>query len=85
VRGEKLMPTQEEINHEDKNLRYFKRVIDLNMAVIAQTRMPIEEAHQIVASVKELAVRLFPEKGDVFDMVYGARFKRLINEKYGLH
>lgn len=79
------MPTTEEIKQEDKNLRYLKRVIDLNMAVIAQTRIPIEEAHKIVASVKEFAVRLFPEKGDVFDMLYGARFKRLINEKYGLH
>ena len=79
------MPTTEEIKQEDKNLRYLKRVIDLNMAVIAQTRMPIEEAHKIVASVKEFAVRLFPEKGDVFDMLYVARFKRLINEKYGLH
>ena len=79
------MPTTEEIKQEDKKLRYLKLMVDFNMAVIAQTRMPIEEAHKIVASVKELAVRLFPEKGDVFDMLYGARFKRLINEKYGLH
>ena len=79
------MPTTEEIKQEDKKLRYLKLMVDFNMAVIAQTRMPIEEAHQIVASVKEFAVRLFPEKGDVFDMLYGVRFKRLINEKYGLH
>lgn len=79
------MPTTEEIKQEDKKLRYLKLMVDFNMAVIAQTRMPIEEARKIVASVKEFAVRLFPEKEDVFDMVYRARFKRLINEKYGLH
>ncbi|HAG50306.1 MAG: hypothetical protein A2X87_00860 [Deltaproteobacteria bacterium GWC2_42_51] len=79
------MPTTDEIKQEDKKLRYLKLMVDFNMAVIAQTHMPIEEAHKIVSSVKEFAVRLFPEKGEVFDMVYGARFKRLINEKYGLH
>ena len=75
------MPTTEEIKQEDKKLRYLKLMVDFNMAVIAQTRMPIEEAHKIVASVKELAVRLFPEKGDVFDMVYRARFMWLLHEK----
>ncbi|MBI3398160.1 MAG: hypothetical protein HY026_02865 [Deltaproteobacteria bacterium] len=79
------MPTVEDIQQEDKNLRYLKHMVNFNMALIAQTDMTIEDALQIVASVKEFAVRLFPEKDYVFDMVYGPRFKRLINEKYGLH
>ncbi|HBR17727.1 MAG: hypothetical protein A3G39_00475 [Deltaproteobacteria bacterium RIFCSPLOWO2_12_FULL_43_16] len=79
------MPTQEDIKQEDKNLRYLKHMVNFNMALIAQTDMSIEDALQIVTSVKEFAVRLFPEKGHVFDMIYGPRFRRLINEKYGLH
>ncbi len=79
------MPTMEDIKQEDKNLRYLRHMVNFNMSLIAQTDMPIEEAMHIVASVKEFAVRLFPEKGQVFDMVYGSKFRRLISEKYGLH
>ncbi|MFQ5586969.1 MAG: hypothetical protein ACE5GF_09140 [Thermodesulfobacteriota bacterium] len=60
-------------------------MVDLSLALIAQTELPLEEAGRIAASVKELAERLFPGKGEVFNLVYAPRFRRLMAEKYRLH
>lgn len=79
------MSTHDEIKEEERRIRYLRQVVDLTIGLIAQTDLPIEEASQMVASTKELAMKLFPGKGEVFDMVYGPRFKRLLVEKYGLH
>jgi hypothetical protein len=80
-----IMPTEKEIKEEDKKVRHLRRMVDLIISLIAQTDMPLEEASRIAASAKGFAERLFPGKGNVFDLIYAPRLKRLINEKYGLH
>ncbi|MBI2413447.1 MAG: hypothetical protein HYV24_09590 [Deltaproteobacteria bacterium] len=78
------MATPEEIKTEDKKLRLLRRMVDLTMSIIIETDMTLEEASRHAAGVRELALRLFPGKGDVFDLVYGPRFKRLLRDKYML-
>lgn len=78
------MTTPEEIKAEDKKLRLLRRMVDLTMSIIIETDMTLEEASRHAAGVRELALRLFPGKGDVFDLVYGPRFKRLLRDKYML-
>lgn len=46
--------------------------------------MTVEDASRHVAGVRDFAARLFPGKGDVFDLVYGPRFRRLLADKYNL-
>ncbi len=79
------MPTEKEIKEEDKKIRSLRRMVDLTITLIAQMDMPLEEASRMAASAKGFAERLFSGKGDVFDLVYAPRLKRVIAEKYGLH
>ncbi len=78
------MPGKEEIREEDRKIRYLQRLSDLTFALIRDTDMSLDEASRHVASLKEFAIKLFPGKGHVFDLVYGPRFRRLMNWKYRL-
>ncbi len=76
------MPTKEEIKDEDKRIRYLRRMVDLTITLIMSSDMTLDEAQRHAAGAREFALRLFPGKGDVFDLVYAPRFRRLLREKF---
>jgi hypothetical protein len=78
-------PSRAEIVEENRRIRTLRLLVDFSLEYIAQTPMSLEEAEAVVQGVKKQALRLFPEKGDTFDLVYLPRFRRLLREKYLLH
>ena len=78
------MPTREEIKEEDRRIRYLRRLVDFTIMLISTSDMTREDASRHVAGVKDFAVKLFPGKAHVFDLVYGPRFKRLLTDKFML-
>jgi len=74
-----------EIALENRKIRRLRILVDFTMALIAQSEMPLEEAQALAAAVKKQAIKMFPDKGDTYDLIYGSRFRRLITQKYGLH
>lgn len=79
------MPTQEQIKDEDKKIRHLRRMVDFTISlIVTDNDMTLQEASGHVAGLRDFAVRLFPDKGEVFDLVYGPRLKRLIIDKYML-
>ena len=72
------------IREEERKLRYLRFIVNLTMSVIAQSDIPIEEASRMVANTKEAALRLFPDKEEVYDLIYKPKFQRLLREKYRL-
>ena len=80
----KRAPSKEEIDEESRRVRRLRIVVNLALNIIAQGEMPIEEAHDLVAATRRLALELFPGKGDVYDLLYRPKFQRLIREVYRL-
>ena len=80
----KRKPTKEEIDEESRRVRRLRIVVHLALNIIAQGEIPIEEAHELVAATRRVALQLFPGKGDVYDLIYRPKFQRLINEVYRL-
>ena len=78
-------PTKEEIDEESKRVRRLRIVVTLAMNIIAQGEISIEEAHDLVAATRRVALQLFPGKGEVYDLIYRPKFQRLINEVYRLN
>lgn len=78
-------PTQEEINEENRKIRKLRLLSDLTMAILMQADISLEEASNLVASVKNFSAELFPGKEHVFDLVLSPRFRRVINERFRLH
>lgn len=77
--------TDAERKEEDRRVRRLQRLVDFSLQLIAQSNMPMSEAHTIIGLVKRRALDLFPDKEATFDLLYTPRFRRLVAEKYGLH
>jgi len=77
-------PTPAEIDEESRRIRRLRIVVNLSLSLIAQGDLPVSEARKLAASARQLAENLFPGKGDVYELVYGTKFRRLIFEMYRL-
>ncbi len=80
-RGAKVA-TEAEIRDENRKVRRLQIVVSLVMNVVCQTDLPFEEARELIASTRQFALRLFPDKGLAYDLIYQPRFRRLLSEKY---
>ena len=47
-----------------------------------QANLTLREAVKIMRSTKDEAQALFPDKGDVFDLIYAPRLKMIIWERF---
>ncbi len=78
------MPTEREIQDEEKKIRKLQSLISIATHVILQGSIPFDEAQKFLEGVRQAALTLFPDKGDVYDLIYGSRFRRLMSEVYRL-
>jgi hypothetical protein len=76
------MATDEERIEEDKKVRQLQRLVDFTCCVLCQQSMSIEEAQRLIRGVRNTALRLFPEKEQTFDLIYGSRFRRILTERF---
>ena len=67
---------------EEKRMRRLRWIVDLNQAVLMQADLTLREAFDIVKNTKQAALALFPDKGEVFDLLYARRFKRIIRDRF---
>jgi hypothetical protein len=75
--------TQKEIQEEARKVRRLQVVVDLVMALIAQSDdLAVEEAAEQVAATRNYALRLFPDKEQTYNLLYQPRFQKLMSEKY---
>jgi hypothetical protein len=81
---EPVVPSEAEIREENRKVRRLQIVVDLVTSVLRQSDVPIEEAAAMVAETRRFALKLFPDKGQTYDMIYQPRFQRLLSEKYNL-
>ena len=76
------MATEAEILEENRQVRRLQVVVNLVMNLLRQSDIPVEEAAELVAETRRFALHLFPDKEFTYDIIYQARFKRLLAEKY---
>lgn len=73
-----------EVQEESRRTRRLQIVISLVMNIISQGNLPLDEASQLVAATKRVALSLFPDKESTYDILYKPRLQRLLIEKYRL-
>ena len=84
MRINSFIPGEKEIQEEEEKLRGLRAIILLATTVIHQGTLPLEELERFLESIRNAALILFPDKGEVYDLIYRPRFKRLISEVYRL-
>jgi hypothetical protein len=76
------MATDEERREEEEKVRQLQRVVDFACCVLRQQAMSLEEAQGLIRGVKKMALHLFPDKEQTFDMIYGSRLRRILTERF---
>ena len=73
----------EELQEESRKIRRFQMVMNMVMQVIAQdSSITVEEASEMVADTRRVALGVFPDKELAFNLIYWPRLQRLMRERY---
>lgn len=73
----------EELAEESRKIRRFQMVFNMVMQVIAQDPMvTVDEAAEMVADTRRIALGMFPEKELAFNLIYWPRLQRLMRERF---
>ena len=71
-----------QVQDEERRLRRLRLLVNLAQGVLMQADLTLREAFDILAGTRRAALALFPDKGDVYDLVYTPRLKRIIRERF---
>ena len=66
---------------EERKMRRLRIIVDLTAAVLAEERMTVDEALDLINATRRTVLRLFPGKEDTYDIIYGRRFRRILSER----
>ena len=75
---------EKEIREENRKIRFLRFLVDFSILSIQQEEISLEEAMKIVEDVKQTALGLFPGKEEAFELIYRPRFRRVIEERFGI-
>jgi hypothetical protein len=78
------MPSVQEIEEERRKVRRLQLTMDLISSVLMQSNLTIDEAAELVKDARRFALGMFPDKELAFEIIYAARFRRVIAEKFRL-
>ena len=65
---------------EEEKIKALKKLVDQTAKDIQSGDLSEEKARELVANTRMEAEKLIPDDMDKYDMIYGARFERLIDQ-----
>lgn len=75
---------KDELYEEQRKMRILRLLVDLTEASLIQSVMTPAEAYCFVRKTRKTILTLFPGKEEVYDLIYGPRFQRIIDEKFAI-
>lgn len=72
------------LRDEEQKMRRLRLIVDFTATVLAQEKMSIDEALDLINATKRTVLRLFPDKEDTYDILYGRRFARILKDRLSL-
>ena len=83
VTENRTLQTPEELQEESRKIRRLQMVVNMVTQVIAQDpTITVEQASEMVADTRRLALSMFPDKELAFNLIYWPRLQRLMRERY---
>jgi hypothetical protein len=74
---------KQELIEEEKKMRRLRFLVDLAQAILMQqSDLTLQEAFKIMKDTKIAALSLFPDKENVYELVYATRFRRILSERF---
>jgi hypothetical protein len=73
----------EELQEESRKIRRLQMVVNMVTQVIAQDpSLSVEDASEMVADTRRMALGMFPDKELAFNLLFWPRLQRLMRERY---
>jgi len=73
----------EELKEESRKIRRLQMVVNMVTQVIAQDpTVTVEQASEMVADTRRVALSMFPDKELAFNLIFWPRLQRLMRERY---
>ena len=64
-------------------MRRLRFLVDTAATTVRTRALSRVDAAAVVEVLRGQVLRLFPDKGETFDLIYRPRFRRLIDERFG--
>ena len=65
---------------ENRRIRLLRMSADLLVRLFMTTPVTVSDAEKMIRGLRLFALKLFPDKGEVFDLIYVPRFRRALRE-----
>ncbi|HEY3707019.1 MAG TPA: hypothetical protein VGL22_18310 [Terracidiphilus sp.] len=83
AQDEPARQSPEDLQEENRKIRRLQMVVNMVTQVIAQdSSLSVEEASEMVADTRRVALGMFPEKELAFNLIYWPRLQRLMRERF---
>ena len=74
---------KEKLMEEENKMKRLRFVVDLAQAVLMQQPdLTLREAFDIMRDTKKAALNLFPDKEQVYELIYTPRFRKIISSRF---
>jgi hypothetical protein len=70
-----------ELLEEEIKMKNLRRIVDQTSADLRWNRVPDSETGACIAETRDRVLELFPEGGELFNLIYPPRFERIIKER----
>ena len=77
----KPIASSEEIRDEQIRMTRLRVLVDVTVQLLTQAPLSRDDTLQVIDYVRDRVLELFPDKGDVFDLVLRPRFLRILNDR----
>jgi hypothetical protein len=78
------MFSKEEIKDEERKLRYLQMLVTLALQALREDPLTLEQAYELLENTRRAALKLFPGKDLVFQIIYEPRLLRTLRERWGV-
>ncbi len=68
------------VREENRRVRLLRMCADLLVQYLMTRPVRTEQAQRMIRGLRGFALKLFPGKGEVFDLIYLPRFRRALRE-----
>ncbi len=66
---------------EDQRIDLMRKTVDNVAERLKDESLSYDDARKLIQETRDKVLGLFPDKGDVFDLVHKPRFYRILDEK----
>lgn len=82
--GERGEDLSEEFRREERKIREVQLLSDLVVGLVNSGGLSLFECTLLVQAAKRFVLARFPDKEELYEMIYGSRFRRAIGRKLAL-